>query len=101
CGLAAITLAKAGTDDAQISTLAVAITRRDGVEETLDRFAAQQISSSKTARSHIAALAQGNHLLDMRTHRLGFRHRGLDAFFEDERSHEVAQKGATMARVPA
>src|SRR2546430_781855 len=97
----AIAFAISGADDAQIAALTIAVAGRDGLKETLHRFAAQQVRSSETAGGDVAALAEGNHLLDVGTHRLCLRDSGLDALFQDERSHEVAQQGATVTRVPA
>ena len=50
-------------------------------------------------RVHVALLAQRNHLLHMRTHRLGLGHGGLHAVFHDDGRDQVAQQRAAMAGV--
>ena len=47
----------------------------------------------------VAALAERDHLLDVRAHGLGFGLGGLNAVFEDQRGHQVAQKRAPVRGV--
>ena len=97
--LPAIPLAKAGANDAEISAIAVSISRRNVREEAIYGFARGEVRSSQPTRGHVSALAKGNHLLDMRTHRFGFCYGCLDAFFEYQRAHQVSQQRAPVAGV--
>jgi hypothetical protein len=49
----------------------------------------------------IAFLAQSNHFLHVRTHRLGLGPGGVYAVFEDKGRGQGAQQGAAMAGVPS
>src|SRR5205823_8937951 len=44
-------------------------------------------------------LAQGDHLLHVRTHRLGLDDRSLDALFHDDAGHQIAQQRAPMTGI--
>src|SRR5574341_784147 len=99
--LAAIALPPARAHDAQVAALAVAEARRDGVKQLLHRFAGHQVGRRLAARRQVAALAQGDHALHVRAHGLGLGHRGLDAFLQDERGHQVAQQRAPVTGVAA
>src|SRR6185437_7823297 len=76
--LAAIAFAKASADDSQIPAAAIAVTRSYFGEESIDGFTRGEKRRCGTASSNIAALAEGDHLLDVRTHGLRFSDRRLD-----------------------
>jgi hypothetical protein len=61
-----------------------------------DGFVGHQIGRCLTARRQIALLAEGDHLLDRRTHGLRLDHGRLDALFHDDRRDHVAQHGAPV-----
>src|SRR5205823_14125902 len=72
---------------------------RNFVVEAFDRFASLYIRAGLALGMGVAALAERDHLLDVRAHgfRLGLR--GLDAIFKDQRGHQVAQKRAPVRGV--
>src|SRR5438477_2362062 len=86
-------------DDAQISALAVAKARRDGIEEPRDRLASHEPRASQAARGEIAALAQSDHVLDVRAHGLGLDGGGFNALFHNDRGHQIAQQGTAVTGV--
>src|SRR5690349_25113317 len=57
--LAAITLAPAAADDAQIATAAVAVARGHVVEQAVDRLRGHQVSTGLASGMRVAALAEG------------------------------------------
>src|SRR5580704_133815 len=97
--VSAVAFAPTGANDAQITTIAVAKTRADGVEELVHGGAGHKISERLPTRGQVAALAEGNHLLDQRSHGFGLGDGGLNALFDDERGDQVAQQGAAVRRV--
>ena len=96
CLLGAVALPPRGANDARIAAFAIAEARSHGIEKFGDRFSGHQIRSCLTARCQIALLAEGDHLLDRRTHGLRLDHRRLDALFHDDRRDHIAQHRAPM-----
>ena len=94
-----VTLAEAGVNDAKISALAIAVTRRNRHEQTRHRLRRHKKCSSLAAAMNVATLAEGDHLLDQRTNCLGFRKGRFDAIFYDDGGHQVAQKSAAVAGI--
>jgi len=97
--LASVALPKSCPNDSNIAAIAITIAWSYLAEEAIDNLAGSKKRCGETSGSNITALAEGNHLLDVRTHGLGFRDRGLNTLFKNERTHQVAQQCATMARV--
>src|SRR4051794_10503229 len=99
CFLAAVALAEAGADDAEIAALAIAVTRSHGIKQPRDSRVGLQEAERLAARVQIALLAEGDHLFDVRANSLGFGHGGLHAVFHEDGRNQVAQQGATVAGV--
>src|SRR5947209_11808459 len=99
--LAAIALAETAFDDARVATVPVAETRANGGEKLVHRIRRHQVRSRQTPSVHVAALAQRDHPVNMRTDRLRLRQRGLNALFHDQGRYQVAQQRAPMFCVPS
>ena len=80
----AVAFSPSGANDAEVSAVAIAETRADGVKQFVDGGAGHQICERLTTSGEISAFAQRDHLFDLWTHGFGFGYRGLDSFFEDE-----------------
>src|SRR5437764_2974840 len=91
-----VTFLPHGADNASVATLAIPETRADGVEKFADRFIGHQVGGGLPPGGEISALAERDHLFDGWAQRLGFRNRGFDALFHDERSHHVPQQRAAV-----
>ena len=79
-----------------IAALAVAKARSHGIEKLVDGFVCHQVGGRLPTRREIALLAERDHLLDLRTHRLRLDRGRLNALFHDDRGHHVAQHGAPV-----
>src|SRR5579863_5791251 len=88
----AVAFSPSGADDAEVAAIAITEAWADGVEKFVDGGAGHEVSKRLTAGGEISALAQRDHLFDLRTHGFGFRHGGLDPLFEDERCDQIAQQ---------
>src|SRR5579863_9869853 len=97
--IGAVAFAPSGADNAQVAAITIAEARSDGVKQFVDCGAGHEVSQGLTARGEIPALAEGNHFLDLWAHGFGFGDSGLDSLFEDERSDQIAQQGATVRGV--
>jgi hypothetical protein len=95
----AVTLAPSGANDAEVAAVAIAKARTDNIKQFVNRCAGHEVSERLTTGSKISALAEGDHLLDLGTHGFGFRDRGLDSLFDDERSHQIPQQRAAVRSV--
>jgi len=87
-----ITFAESSTNDAEVATVAIAKAGTDGVEQFVDSGTGHELRESVTAGGEISALAQRDHLFDLWAHGFRFGHRGLDSFFENERSDQIPQE---------
>src|SRR3954465_8413860 len=97
--LAAVSLAEAGANDAQVATLAVAVTRRHGFKQPRNSRIGLQEAERLAARVKIALLAESDHLFDVRANCLGLGHGSFHAVFHEDGRDQVAQQGATVAGV--
>jgi hypothetical protein len=99
--LGAIATLKAGADNPQIAAVAIAVPRRNCLEQPRNSLAGLQISKSLTPRMQVTLLSERNELLNMRTHGLGLGDRGRYAILENDGRHQVPQQSAAMAGVPS
>src|SRR3954466_6616179 len=97
--LAAVALAEAGANDAQIAALAIAVARSHGFKQPRNSRIGLQEAERLPARVQIALLAESDHLFDMGADSLGLGHGGLHAVFHEDGRDQVAQQRATMAGV--
>src|SRR5579863_7666725 len=97
--IGAVAFAPPSADNAQVAAITIAEARSDGVEELVDGGAGHEVSERLTAGGKVSALAEGNHFLDLWAHGFGFGDGGLDSLFEDERSDQIPQQGATVRGV--
>src|SRR5271169_7129195 len=90
---------------ALLRNLVTSLIVEERIETTLTKAKAMRPHVEKMItlgkRRHVSALAQGNHLLYMRTHGLRLGQRGLNALLHDQRGHQVAQQCAPVLGVPS
>src|SRR5690349_18112820 len=90
-------MAEARLHDAQITTVARSIARRDRLEQTLRQRIGADGGDRLTTGVQIAPLAKRDKLFDDRTQFLGFRKRRRDLLMLDERSRDVGKQSLAMA----
>src|SRR6185369_10742678 len=88
-------------NNSQIAAIAIAESRRHRIEQLGDSFARHQVSPRPTPCGKITALAESDHLLDLRPHGFCLGQSRLDALLDNERSHQVPQQGAAVRCVTA
>src|SRR5579863_5542122 len=88
----AVAFSPSSAHDAEVAAIAIAKTGADGVEEFVDGSASHQICERLAAGGKISALAERDHLFDLRAHGFGFGDGGFDSLFEDERGDQIPQQ---------
>jgi hypothetical protein len=98
--LGRVALARAELHDPRIAAGPVGEARRHVREQLVHDVASSGAWRWRVARSEVAALAERDHLLGERLHRLRLRLGRLDPAVLDQRAGEVRVEGSPMGGIP-